>query len=110
MTSPRDAASSSDPGSEASARRIAELEAEIVRLEAEKGLAFAKEQDLRGQENPAERISFAQEIFQLQHEQRRLEVEVLFAQQKIRRLRLGYAEDADLSVDPASGPGGGFAL
>ena len=94
-------ASSSDPAQ----ARILELEALSARLAAEKAARFAEEQDLRRQENPAQRVSFAKEIFELQHEQRRLEVEVLFVEQKIRRLRLGFAED-----DAGADPSGGFAL
>ena len=102
MTPPRADASSSDPATDAAAR-IAELEADIARLNTEKAERFAEEQALRQRESQAERVSFAQEIFQLQRDQRRMEVEILLLETKIRRLRLGYDENACPTSDSCGG-------
>lgn len=106
MTPPRADASSSEPSRVSADQRIARLEAEIQALKAEKERLFAEERGLRDREDPSRRVSFAQEIFQLQHDQRRIEVDILAVEQKVRRLRLGYSEDAASAPDPS----GGFAF
>ncbi|MGE4552202.1 MAG: hypothetical protein AB7D57_03765 [Desulfovibrionaceae bacterium] len=83
--------------------RLAELEVQAGEFEAEKARVRAQELDLRAQEDPAAHVSFAREIFELQQRQRVLEVEIDLARKKIRRLQLGYAEDAAPSAQPPDG-------
>jgi hypothetical protein len=86
--------------------RIAELNVELEAILADKAAKAAEEKDFRAKEDAKQRISFAREIFELQHDQLRLNVEAEFVRKRIKRLELGYAED-DAS---ACGPADGFAL
>ncbi|MEF2143834.1 MAG: hypothetical protein V3573_00180 [Desulfovibrionaceae bacterium] len=70
------------------------MQTELADLERQKAVQGALEKDFRARENFRERISFAAEIYKLQQDQLRLEVEAEFVRKKIRRLQLGYAEDA----------------
>jgi predicted nucleic acid-binding Zn-ribbon protein len=83
-------------------QRIAELTELMARFTLEREQAAAQERDYRAREDAARRIDFAREIFELHQEQLRLQVEVELVRKKIRRLELGYAEDA--SPNTAEGP------
>lgn len=96
----------SDAGSKSVNDRIAELNVELEALVAEKAARAAKQAEYRAKEDPAQRVSYAAEIFQLQQDQLRLEVEAEFVRKKIKRLQLGYAEDAA----PVSGTPDGFVF
>lgn len=102
MTSPNGDASRSDPEVR---RRIAELTEEIARFNLERQRAAAEERELRAREDPAKRISFANEIHDLRQDQLRLQVEIDLLERKIRRLELGYAEDYSPQPDSAAGSG-----
>ncbi len=92
MTSPSaDESKSEDEKVEA---RIVELQEEIVSFNLELAKAAAAEKEFRAQEDSKKRIYFASEIFNLQQDQLRLKVEIDIVKKKIRRLRLGYLEDA----------------
>ena len=96
------AASGSDCDFDVQAR-VDELEAQALEFEAEKTRVSAQERELRAKEDPVAHISFAQQIFELQQRQRVLEVEIDLVRKKIRRLKLGYAEDAQPSAQPTDG-------
>lgn len=93
-------------GSKSVDERIAELNVELAAILAEKAAKAAEEKEFRSKENAKLRISFAHEIFALQHDQLRLDVEAEFRRKRIKRLQLGYAEDDASSC----GPSDGFAL
>lgn len=100
MTHPSDAASKSVD------ERIAELNAELEAILAVISAKAAEEKAWRAKEDPARRLSFAREIFGLQQDRLRLDVEAEFVRKKIKRLQLGYAEnDAG-----APGPSDGFVF
>ena len=92
MTRPSADASKSDQA-EVQAR-IVEIREEIARFSLELGRAAEAEKDFRAKEDPVKRVSHAREIFDLQQDQLRLKVEIDLLERKIRRLELGYAEDA----------------
>ncbi|MGE4293835.1 MAG: hypothetical protein AB7E32_16700 [Desulfovibrio sp.] len=74
--------------------RIAELNVELETILRAKAAKAVEEKKYRAKEDAKKRISFAREIFALQHDQLRLNVEAEFVRKKIMRLQLGYAEDA----------------
>lgn len=86
-----DASKSEDVDVEA---RIKELQDEIKQFTLELEQCIADQADFRAKENFAERITFAKEIFTCQQDKLRLQVEIELLEKKIRRLQLGYAEDA----------------
>lgn len=93
----------SDVESKSANDRIAELRVELKALETEKAQRAAEEAEYRAKEDSVQRISFAKEIFDLHQDQLRLEVEAEFVRKKIRRLELGYAEDAVPETDTPDG-------
>lgn len=101
MPRPRNDAAS---GSEAPTARIAALGAEIEELAERKRAVEAEIKRLRVAEDPAAGIFHHQEIFSQSQEKLVLEVEMDLRRKKIRRLELGYAEDAV----PQAGPGLGL--
>jgi len=68
-------------------QEIKELEEKIVRCE-------QKIKELRAKEDLEQKIFFAQEIFQLQQEKLVLTTEVLFRQNKIKRLQFATDQEA----------------
>ncbi len=101
MPRPRNGAAS---GSEDAGARIAELAAELEELTARKLAVEAEVKRLRAAEDPAGGIFHHREIFAKSQEKLVLEVEMDLRRKRIRRLELGYAEDAA----PGPGPGLGF--
>lgn len=101
--SPRTGVSKSDAEIEAGDERLSDAEA-IVRAESEMA-AFAAERDacvarrkeLMAAEDPANGVIHAAEIFRLQQDKLRLEVEMEFRRKKINRIRLGMEETAGSS-------------
>lgn len=83
--------------------RIAQLCEEIARFSLELAQCEAAQADYRAKEDPVKRISHAAEIFETQQEKLRLRVEIELLEKKIRRLKLGYAEDA-VPADPGQHP------
>lgn len=83
--------------------RIAQLREEIARFSLELARCEASQVEYRAKEDPVKRISHATEIFDLQQDKLRLRVEIELLEKKIRRLQLGYAEDA-VPADPNSHP------
>jgi putative cell wall-binding protein len=74
--------------------RIGQLREGIAALSLELAQSETDQAKYRTREDPAKRISFAAEIFQAQQDKLRLRVEIELLEKKIRRLELGYAEDA----------------
>lgn len=74
--------------------RIAELQIELASILEVKAARIAEEKEYRAKEDKALHITHAAKIFELKHDQLRLEVEAEFVRKKILRLQLGYAEDA----------------
>lgn len=92
MTNPNaDASKSEDLQVE---ERIVEIQAEIEGFKLELERCAAEEKDFRSREDMEKHIAFAKEIFTLQQDQLRIRVEIDILEKKIRRLRLGYLEDA----------------
>lgn len=83
-----------DAESKSVADRIEELRGDIARFEAELDAQKKSETDYRAREDMKNRVSFAREIFEAQQDQRRIEVEIEILKKRIRRLELGYSEDA----------------
>jgi hypothetical protein len=72
---------------------IRALQAEMEAF-AEQGRACAARiRELRGAEDPARGVFFAQEIFAATQEKLRLEVEAEFKRKKINRIRLGISDE-----------------
>lgn len=88
-----DAAESNDPSTpEEIAKEIADLEEKqrvflLEKQDSEKAIRF-----LRQEENPAEGVFYAQEIYAKQQDKLRLEVEAEFCRKRINRLRLRIEE------------------
>lgn len=75
-------ASKSEPG-------IEELEAEIAGFKLELERCIKQEKETRAAEDPENSIYYAKEIFELQQDRLRLDVEIELRQKKINRIRLG---------------------
>lgn len=73
---------------------VALMQEEIARLTIEQARAVSLEKELREKEDPANRISYATEIFAAQQDKLRLGVEIELRQKKINRIRRGFAEGA----------------
>ncbi len=83
--------------------RIAELRGEVAAFEAQLKELESEVNRLMQEEDIAAGRTFAQEIHSLRHDKMRVKVEILALQQKIRRLSLGYSEDAAcMAADPAN--------
>lgn len=87
------AASVSDP-----AARVAELQGAIDLLQTERRHLTQRVKDYMAAEDPVAGVFHNQEIFAATQRRNMLEVEILALQQKIRRLQLGYDEDAQPHV------------
>ena len=83
---PADGSRSAEPGPD---RDIPALEAEIAALRGERETVMALIRERRAAEDPARRVFHAQEIFRLQQEKLRLDVDIQFRVNKINRIRLG---------------------
>lgn len=92
MTRPNADESKSDAA--AVEARIGQLREEIAVFSKELAVCEIAQAEYRAKEDPVARISFAAEIFQCQQDKLRLRVEIELLEKKIRRLQLGYAEDA----------------
>jgi predicted nucleic acid-binding Zn-ribbon protein len=68
---------------------IAAAEAEMADFAAEKKAVEERIRDLRSREDFKNGVYFPKEIFEAQQDKLRLETEILFRQNAIRRLRLG---------------------
>lgn len=68
---------------------IPELETEIENFKKELELCLTRTKTLMESEVPAERIFFAQEIFESQQDKLRLQTEIDIRKCKINRIRLG---------------------
>jgi len=96
--SPKTAASGSDVpegtgSTEASdAAAIAKAEAEMAAFAAERDASVLRCRELLKAEDPAAGVFHAAEIFRLQQNKLRLEVEMEFRRKKINRIRLGMEE------------------
>jgi hypothetical protein len=85
------------------AELIAKTEAEMAGFTAERDACVKRCRELLAAEDPAKGIFHAAEIFRLQQNKLRLEVEMEFRRKKINRIRLG--------MDETSTPGvGGLAF
>lgn len=76
---------------------IPALEQEAEKFEAMKKTCEQSIKDYMAKEDPANGIFFAKEIFELQQEKLRLQVEAELKRKKINRIRLGMSEAADPS-------------
>lgn len=72
---------------------IPTLEAEVAAYTLQKEKAAARIRELMAAENPKQGITHHEEIFSLQQDKLRLEVEVKFRQNKINRIRLGVTDE-----------------
>ncbi len=80
---------------------IAVLESEIARFTLQREKALARVRELMAAEDPGKGISHHEEIFRLQQDKLRFDVEIKFRQNKINRINLGMDEDGT--------PGGGLS-
>ena len=93
---------SQEPAVSASeSKAIARAQAEMDAFAAERDACVKKCRALLAAEDPAAGVFHAAEIYRLQKDKLRLEVEMEFKRKKINRIRLGMEELAD------SGPGPG---
>lgn len=72
---------------------IPTLEAEIAQITLEREKAIQKAQELRAAEDPVKRISYHQEIHDLQQDKLRMDVDIKFREVKINRIRKGVSEN-----------------
>jgi hypothetical protein len=82
---------------------ISTLEAEAAQMTLEKEKAEKAILDLRAAEDPVKRITHHEEIFNMQQEKLRLEVDIKFRTNKINRIKLGIDE-----MDSSEGVKNGF--
>nr|WP_287411341.1 hypothetical protein [Pseudodesulfovibrio sp.] len=82
---------------------IPTLEAEVVELTVERDEAMLKIRQLRDDEDPKNGVYYHKEIFQLQQDKLRLDVEIKFRTNKINRINLGIEE-----MDTSGGVKNGF--
>jgi len=82
---------------------IPTLEAEVAELTIERDEAILKTRQLRDEEDPKNGVYYHKEIFQLQQDKLRLDVEIKFRTNKINRINLGIEE-----MDASSGVKNGF--
>lgn len=80
--------------SESPSEAIARCEAELARFAQERDACVTRCRELLAAEDPAKGVFHAAEIFRLQQDKLRLEVEMEFRRKKINRIRLGIDEDA----------------
>jgi len=71
---------------------IARAEADMKRFAAERDACLARRKELMDAEDPDKGVFHAAEIFRLQQEKLRLDVEMEFRRKKINRIRLGIRE------------------
>lgn len=90
-------ASGSNNGSASLSEDIEVLEAEIAGFTLEREKAQARVRELMAEENPREGISHHEEIFRLQQDKLRFDVEIKFRQNKINRIKLGVSDDTTAS-------------
>lgn len=89
--------------SDSAAERIAELQQESAAFEARLKELDGEVKRLMQEEDIPAGKTFAKEIHEMRQDRMRLKVEILAVQQKIKRLSLGYGEDAvSLLADPAN--------
>ncbi len=79
--------------SESPAEAISRCEAEMAAFAVERDACVAKCRELLAAEDPDKGVFHAAEIFRLQQDKLRLEVEMEFRRKKINRIRLGISED-----------------
>lgn len=89
------ASGSIDPGG-----RIEELTAESERLRREQQRVDDEVKRLMAEEDIPAGKTYAREIHDLRQDKMRLEVEILFLQQKMRRLAMGLDENDTGPLDP----------
>lgn len=82
---------------------IPTLEAEVAEMTLQREKVMQAVRDLRDAEDPANRIYHHEEIFELQQEKLRLDVDIKFRTNKINRIQLGIDE-----MDASSGVKNGF--
>lgn len=80
--------------SESPSEAIARCEAELAGFAAERDASVTRCRELLAAEDPAKGVFHAAEIFRLQQNKLRLEVEMEFRRKRINRIRLGYDENA----------------
>jgi len=78
--------------SESPSEAIARCEAELARFAEERDASVTRCRALLAAEDPAAGVFHAAEIFRLQQDKLRLEVEMEFRRKKINRIRLGFDE------------------
>jgi hypothetical protein len=93
--------SPSPENSASESEAIASCEAEIAGFTAQRDDCVRRARELMAAEDMAKGIFHAQEIFLLQRDKLRLEVEIQFRTNKINRIRKGFTES-----DGAPGAGG----
>lgn len=86
--------------SESRVEAMARCEAELAQFTQERDDCVKRCRELLAAEDPAAGVFHAAEIFRLQQNKLRLEVEMEFRRKKINRIRLGYDE---VGVDSAGG-------
>jgi len=79
------------------------LEAEVAQMTLQREKTEQAVRDLRAAEDPVKRISHHEEIFRLQQEKLRLEVDIKFRTNKINRINMGISE-----LDASDGVKSGF--
>ncbi|WP_147820035.1 hypothetical protein [Salidesulfovibrio onnuriiensis] len=79
------------------------LESEIARFTLEREKALTRVKELMAAEDPKQGISHHEEIFRLQQDKLRFDVEIKFRQNKINRINLGMDENEAASGGPADG-------
>ena len=84
--------------SESPSEAIARCEAEMARFAQERDASVKRCRELLAAEDPAAGVFHAAEIFRLQQDKLRLEVEMEFRRKKINRIRLGFSDDAAQSA------------
>lgn len=73
---------------------IARCEAEVAEFTAQRDECVRRARALMAAEDPDAGVFHAEDIFRLQQDKLRLEVEIQLRTNKINRIRLGYGEDA----------------
>ena len=90
------------PGEKQLSDDVAVLEAEVAEMTLHREKVMQAVRDLRDAEDPKLRIFHHEEIFALQQEKLRLDVDIKFRTNKINRINLGM-EDLDVSSGVKNG-------
>ncbi|MBN2139552.1 MAG: hypothetical protein JW718_00980 [Desulfovibrionaceae bacterium] len=92
------------PDAGSASERTEALEAEILDFARQKERCAAREREFRAKEDLAAGLTFHAEIFELQQDRLRLEVEIQLRRARLKRIKLGLPEQGP----PQGGPDNGF--